>query len=296
MGKASNQRKKKFFFCLPPTHEYMRNNPHMQCVVPTKRCESIDDNSNEMTTTNDKIFTAPFKPCDWWTECWMCLAGALLVNCCQYANQINEMMHKRAPESTIRKLLNWMQLTRYFMSDVHSFVSLPFLAMQLFGRGEFIFLARAFFFVDASFDCWVNCVGCKVSSFNLQMWCALAAPQRIKESECVIFTSTHTHTHGSISLTAIDWIAFTRSDEYLYAWINVECNLHTIIYTVVEKSFDTQHQSKWHCCLLKTSSVCFFFACIRCESAITNMLIKLVVQFYKHFDKKKLHVENVSHS
>lgn len=51
--------------------------------------------------------------------------------------------------------------------------------------------------------------------------------------------------YANITRAIIDW-TLTHSDEYSCGWINVECNLHTIIYAVVEKckSFDIQHQVK----------------------------------------------------
>lgn len=48
-----------------------------------------------------------------------------------------------------------------------------------------------------------------------------------------------------------------HSDEYLCSWINVECKLHTIIYTVVEKckSFDTKTHTKHWMTLLRDAAL-----------------------------------------
>ena len=65
----------------------MRNNPHMQSLRRTIRDEIFVAYSSDVIDEQTKR------------------VAARSVNCCQYANQISAKMHKRATESTIRKLL-----------------------------------------------------------------------------------------------------------------------------------------------------------------------------------------------
>lgn len=96
----------------------MRNNPHMQWNVAVK--------TNSLSKWKKNLFMPHSSDViDEQTE----RVAALLVNCCQYANQISAKMHKRATSQRSENCVDWtISQAMIFMSDAffRMSLSLPF--------------------------------------------------------------------------------------------------------------------------------------------------------------------------